>query len=296
MWGAGGGVWLFSSFLSYFALGNWKEACTHLAKLIGSLGVGTFTSSGHQAGISTWQACHLTHSWGSSKGGSGITDWSGSSLLPSSDSVPDRNSFRCGSKAGTSPRSPPADWDQCTVTSELLHNEKQSSPSMGCVRSTVSVVSFESLDREGEWCPSTGQDQSANLRVISWLESELGSSKVTFHLGCTGLGKEAHLLPASSSEAAHLPWLLCHLLLLECPLLLGCHLLPKHWQLREDSWLWHHLHETEQWRHSKCPSSIAAAANTQQWASLATLRASSLNCCCQVQKEAKWSHVTCILV
>ena len=48
-WGAGGQLWSFFPFLRYFALGNWKEAHTHLAKLIWSLGMGTFTSSGHQA-------------------------------------------------------------------------------------------------------------------------------------------------------------------------------------------------------------------------------------------------------
>ena len=74
-WGAGGVVWLFSPILRYFALGSWKEACMYFAKLIGSLGVGTFTSSGHQAGVSTQQVCHFTHPWGSSKGSSGIADW-----------------------------------------------------------------------------------------------------------------------------------------------------------------------------------------------------------------------------
>ena len=245
--------------------------------LSGPFGVGTFTSFDHQAGVSTWWVCHLTHSWGSSKGGSSIAEWSGSSPLPPGDFAPDRNSCRCGSKAGRFPKSPPADWDQSTVSSELPDNEKQSSPSMAFVRSTVTVVSFKSLDGEGEWCPSTRQDLSANLRVISSLESKLGSLKLTLHLGCTGLGKAAHLLPASSSEAAHIPWLLHHLLLLECPLFLGCHLVPKHRWLRECSWLWHCTHEVEQWRHSICPSSIAAVVNTHS--------ASFLDYCCQVWKE-----------
>ena len=144
------GVWSFSPFLRYFALGNWKEACTHLAKLIRSLEVGTFTSSSHQADISTQKACHLTHSWGSSKGQLRHcrTIWA-HPLYCQVTLSQTRNSHRCGSKAGGSPKSPPADWDQSTVSSELPDNEKQSFPAMGFVRSTVSVVSFESLDRDG---------------------------------------------------------------------------------------------------------------------------------------------------
>ena len=63
-WVAGDRVWSFSPFLRYFALGNWKEAYTGLAKLIRSLGMGTFTSSGYQARVSTWRAHHFTHPWG----------------------------------------------------------------------------------------------------------------------------------------------------------------------------------------------------------------------------------------
>ena len=147
-WGAGGRVWSFSPFLMYFALGNWKEAHTHLAKLIRSLGVETFTSFGHQAGVSTWWACHPTHSWGSSKGGLGIAEQAGSSPLLPDNSALDRNSCRCWSKAGGFPKSPPADWDQSTVSLELPDSKKESSPSMGYVRATISVVSSESLDGE----------------------------------------------------------------------------------------------------------------------------------------------------
>ena len=105
-WGASFEVWSFSSFLRNFALGSCKEVCTCLAKPIGSVGVGTFTSSGHQAGVSTQWAHHLTHSWELSKGSLGIADRSGSSPLPLDTSVPDRNSHTGGSKTGESPRSP----------------------------------------------------------------------------------------------------------------------------------------------------------------------------------------------
>ena len=112
-WGEGGKVWSFSPFLRNFALGNWKEAHTCLAKLIGSLGVGTF-SSGHQAGVSTQWACHLIHSWGLSKGSLGIADQLDLSPLLPDASVPNRNSHTCGSKTGGSPRSLLADWDPST--------------------------------------------------------------------------------------------------------------------------------------------------------------------------------------
>ena len=189
-WGTGGRVWSFSPFLGYAALRNWKEAHTCLAKLIGSLGVGTLTNSSHQAGAPLGR-----HTTSPTLGGHQRVAWAlqndwAHALLSPGGSAPDRNSHRCGSKAGRPPKSPPTDWDQSTVSSELLDNENQSSPSTGFVRSTVSVVLFASLDGEGQWCPSTGHDLSANLRGISRLESKFGSLKVTLCLVSPGWVKQ----------------------------------------------------------------------------------------------------------
>ena len=119
----------------------------------------------------------------------------------------------------------------------------------------------------------------------------LGSLKVTCLLGLTRLGEAAHLLSGSSGQSAgktfcsqQLLWLLFQ----EHPLL------PEHWWLLECPWFWCHPWETEQFSWTIYPLSIAAAASTQQWASLATLRASSQDSCCQVWKELKWSHIACI--
>ena len=175
------------SFPEVFCFGELERSSHSLGKAYQVPLVGTFTSSGHQGGISTWPACHLTHSWGSSKGGSGIAEQLGSSHLLPGDSVPDRSSCRYGSKVGGSPKSPPADWDQSTVSSELPDSKKESSPSISSIRSTISVVSSKSLDGEGESSFSTHQDQSADLKVVSRLESKLVFLKVTCCLGLTGL-------------------------------------------------------------------------------------------------------------
>ena len=99
-WGVGGRLWSFSPFLRHFTLGNWKEAHTHLTKLIGSLEVGTFTSSGHQARVSTQWACHLPYSQGSSKDGLGFKEWSDPSLPLPDNSVLDTNSWTQGLTLG----------------------------------------------------------------------------------------------------------------------------------------------------------------------------------------------------
>ena len=149
-------------------------------------------------------------------------------------------------------------------------------------------------------------NQAATLRVVSRSGSELGSSKVTHLSGCTGLGRSStqlgesaqllvhtrlgemgHQLPAPSGKASHLLWLLHCLPLPEHPLLLGCSWLPKCWWLSGHSKIQDHLLEVEQWRHLICPSSIAAVANAWWWASLATLRTSSLDYCSWVRKELK---------
>ena len=49
--------------MKIFCLGKLKWGHICLAKLIGSLGVGTIANSGHQAGVSTWNACHITTPW-----------------------------------------------------------------------------------------------------------------------------------------------------------------------------------------------------------------------------------------
>ena len=90
----------------YFTLGSWNKAHKCLVKLIGSLGVGTITSSSYQDRVSTQWVCHVTHSLGSSRGGSGISNCSGPSSSPSGGPASDRNFCRCGSKTGGSPRSP----------------------------------------------------------------------------------------------------------------------------------------------------------------------------------------------
>ena len=80
------------SFSKELCFGELEGTHTHLAKLNGSLGVGTFTSSGHQAGVSTQQVCHLTHSWGLSKGSSGVAELVGFIPSTTNASVPGRNS------------------------------------------------------------------------------------------------------------------------------------------------------------------------------------------------------------
>ena len=234
---------------------------------------GTAVNSCHQVRVFSWQACHLTHAWGAWKDGSGITDQLGWSPLLPVDSVPDRNSHMCESRTGRSPRSPPAGWDQSTVSSKLLDSEKQSSPSMGCVRSTVSVVPPKSLDREGESSPSTCQDQSADLRVVSGLKSKLVSLKVTHHLGHIGLGESICLLAASVGwpptrgvcswglTSGHLLWFLEWPWLLECLLLPDCHWLPNHLLL----WLPCSPCGLEQLSHSMWPLGTAAAASAWWW-------------------------------
>ena len=68
---------------------------------------------------------------------------------------------------------------------------------MGCDQSTVSAVSSKLPDGGRQSSPSMGCDQSAVLEVISVLESELESSKVTCLLGHMGLGESTYLLGAS---------------------------------------------------------------------------------------------------
>ena len=137
-------------------------------------------------------------------------------------------------------------------------------------------------------------------REVHFTLASFGSSKVTHLLGLTRLGKAAHLLPGlsgwSASKAICSLWLLCHLLLLECPLLLKHCLLPKCWQLLECPQLWCHPSEMEWFSSSICPSSITTMASTLQWSSLVTLRASSLDCCCQAMQESKWLHAACVSV
>ena len=126
------------------------------------------------------------------------------SLLPGT-SVSDKKSHMWGSKTGGSPRSPLAGWDQSTVSSELPDSEKESSPSTGCIRSTISVVSSELLDGEGESTYSTCHDQSTDLRLVSGLESQLIFLKVTHCSDCTGLGESVFLLGCTGlDESVHL--------------------------------------------------------------------------------------------
>ena len=204
-----------------------------------------------------------------------------SSPLPPGDSVPDRNSCTCGSKTGGSPRSPPADWNQSTVSSELLDNEKQFSPSMGCVRSTVSVVSSKSLHGEGKWSPSTRQDQSANLRVISGLESKFVSSKVTHHLGRSGLRESIQLLghtglgesicllaasPGQPSAGSVCSWAGQQTSSVAPGMTVTSGVSPASWL--PDCLLLqlpYCAQEMEQLSHSMCPSSMAAAVSAWWW-------------------------------
>ena len=130
-------------------------------------------------------------------------------------------SYMWGSKSGGSPISPPAGWDQSTISSELLDSEKQLSPSMGCVRSTVSVVLIWVTGQRG------GVIFFYLLRPVCWLEGSFPDcspnshlSKVTHHLGHTGLGESMCLL--GYTGVGESVWLLGHTGLVEvCIHLLG---------------------------------------------------------------------------
>ena len=196
---------------------------------MGSLGVGTITNSGHQSGVSTQWACHATHFLGSSRGGLGISDYSGPSS-PSGSPAPDRNLLRSGSRTGGFPRSSPTAWDQSIVSSELPDKEL-SSHSMGWVRSTVSVVPLESSDGKGSRSSSVGYILSTDLGIIPRMWSMLVSLKVTHHLGHARLDEAAHLWSLPSGRMACLMLLLHHPLLLECLWLLGHQQLGDHLQL-----------------------------------------------------------------
>ena len=128
----------------------------------------TLTSLGHQVGIATFSTHHTTHSLALSKGCSGRP----SHKLGSSSSLfPLKNSSTCGSSTGRPLRSPSLGCDQSAV-SGARDGERESSTSMGC-------------------------DQSVVLEVVSVLESELESSKVTHLLGCTGMAEGVYLFAAS---------------------------------------------------------------------------------------------------
>ena len=179
-----------------------------------------------------------------------------SSLLTPGDLVLERNSWTYGSSSGDCPRSLGSSAQDCgqRLAASRFH--------------LVGVVGGE----------------------VYFTLASFGSSKVTCLLGMTRLGEAVCLWPGSSGQSAGkavCPLWLLHLLLLKQHLLLEhlllpeCHLLPEHWQLAECSQLLCHPQETEQSSCLICPLSITTAASTQQWVSLATLLASSLDCCCQ---------------
>ena len=142
----------------------WKDAHTLVMNAQSSPFWGTPTSSGHQVGVSTQWAYHLTHTWGSSKDGLGIKDWSDLSLPPPGDPVPDRNSWTHGSSSGGCPKS---------SGSYAQDHGWEPVASRFCLSGVVG----------GEVC----------FTFVS-----LGSSKVTHLLGLTMLGKAACLLAGSS--------------------------------------------------------------------------------------------------
>ena len=128
---------------------------------------------------------------------------------------------------------------------------------------------------------------SGVVREVCFTSVSLESSKVACLLGLTGLGKAVHLSAGSSgwstSEGIWPLWLLLYLPLLEHPLLLD------HWQLPNYPQIPCHPWEMEQLSCSMCPSSMAAMASTQQWASLVTLKDSSQDSCSLSKKWPKWS-------
>ena len=124
--GAGSTKSFFSFFLAqHLTLGIWNYACTHLANLGKSVWLGTLCSSGHHASVYTWWACQRTQQLLSSRDGSGISSWSGSSLhslLGRDGSSPLRNSWTWGSNMDKHPKSSALGCDQsvwwpCTISS-----------------------------------------------------------------------------------------------------------------------------------------------------------------------------------
>ena len=222
------------------------------------LQVRIFWSSGHHPGVSTWRACHLTHSWWLSKDGLGVEGLSGSSSPPSGNPISDRNCCTSRSNSGGCPKS-------------------LGSSAQGC--GWEPVASGVCLPAIVGW--------GTCFTSVSLLGLE--SSKVTLLLSLTGLGKAAHLLagsPVWSSAKGTcsswpvsrcLLWLLVHLLLLE------------HCQLPNWPWLPECPWVTEQPSLSMWPSNRATATSTWWWTSQATLRA-SLHDSCSCPKSGQSVH------
>ena len=258
-WGVGdGAIIIFFPPAEALHFRQLKGSHTHLAKPMKSFWIGTFWSSGHHAKVSTWWVCHLTHSWGSSKDSLGIEDLSDSSSPLLGNFVSDRNFCTCGSSSRGCPKSSGSSAQDC---------------------------GWEPVAYRLNVPPVVGRGACFTFVSLLWLES----SKVTCLWGLMRLGETAHLFAGSPVWSAaggtcspwlasrHLLQLLVHLLLHECCWLSNCPQLPCHpWKME---WL----------SCSICPSSIAAAASTWQWASLATLRALSCDSCCLFWKWPKWS-------
>ena len=206
-------------------------------------------SSGlHLAGM------HLTYSWGSSKGGLGNTDQLGSSPLLSGDSVPDRSSHMYGSWTGGSPRSP-TDWDQSTVSSELpvmknSHPPPQAASDPPFLQSHLSHWTERGSDLlllDKTSLPTWGPFQTRVHTCILKSDPSLGLHWAGWSSLSTACILQQSCLPSMTPTLPSAS---------RVPLLLVCHLLPEHWWLRECSWLWHCLCETEQWRHQYVPQTL----------------------------------------
>ena len=213
-------------------------------------------SLGHQVGIATCSAHHATQSWVLVKEGLGrCSHVPGSSFGFS----PLKNPSTFGSSMGGPPRSSSLCCDQSAVSRATdggrvicLYRPWPVCGLRGCLCVKVQTGFLKS-------------DLPSGLHGAGWRHLPLGSiPRVTHWWGVS---------PCDSSYAFYF--------------------LSTLYILTAGDWLitpsYHTAHETEWLSCCMCPSSMAAMARTWQWASLATLRASSQDSCCLSLKWPEWS-------